>query len=774
MSVGVEDVLPSDFGKYRLIRKIATGGMAEIFLAHPNEKPKEQIVIKRILPHLIKSAEFVSMFLDEARIAAQLEHPNIVRIHDIGQINGAYFIAMEYVHGEDIRRIYNCAYKLQRSLPLSHSIRVIADAACGLSYAHKLTDFANRPMGVVHRDVSPQNILVTYEGGVKVVDFGIAKAANKVNQTRAGVLKGKYSYMSPEQALGDNIDHRTDIFALGIILYETTTGTRLFKRHNELATLQAIIKCEYVLPSDALSGYPPELERVLLKALSKDPDDRYPDAQDFSDALYDFLHTSELYVEREVIADFMRDLFKDRLDEEEKLGAPVLASEDEVREEMKESTTPMRSSSRLSVSVSHPYEPGEQTGNADTHLGRLRNDSAHYEVPTEDDEPEGTTPELDEEDLIRHFGGVPGDTRQEPPSTIISPKGRSQPRVPTEVIRPERSAPPRATSPSSPFSHPAPSSGAASITRGQPPADMLPTVAAQPVYQAEPSNKHRVGREELRNGTGPRTILPERSDETRGKAEPTEQVRARATVAEAASNAPVSAPKLRLTAPSALPPRVDRGPRDPKKEIRHVPTGTQIHKTVMPRVAIALGAIVAAILAGIVAAQLAGAFSKAGTDGPKPIEQRATNSDRFGRMTVMTEPGASVWSEDQVLGIATAEGVAGPFRVAAGTRRIRVTLESAGFERERMIEIEADRIHEFEIRGRKGWLSFRVQPWARVEVDGHDMGVTPLPNLQIYEGTHTVVMENADIKKRHEQKVRVDAGQTFELKVNLNELGQPF
>lgn len=782
MSVGVEDVLPSDFGKYRLIRKIATGGMAEIFLAHENGKPKEPIVIKRILPHLIKSAEFVSMFLDEARIAAQLEHPNIVRIHDIGQINGAYFIAMEYVHGEDIRRIYNCAYKLQRSLPLSHSIRVIADAACGLAYAHKLVDFANRPMGVVHRDVSPQNILVTYEGGVKVVDFGIAKAANKVNQTRAGVLKGKYSYMSPEQALGDNIDHRTDIFALGIILYETTTGTRLFKRHNELATLQAIIKCEYVLPTDALSGYPPDLERVLLKALAKDPDDRYADAQDFSDALYDFLHTSELYVEREIIAEFMRDLFKDRLDEEEKLGAPVLAGEDEVREEMREGgTAEMKSSSRLSVSPSHPYEPGEQTGNADTHLGRLRNESHAYEVPTEDDEQEGTTPELDEEELIRHFGGIPGDTRQEPPSTIIQPKGRSQPRVPTEMIRPRegrepmrstppksiapRSLPPRAPSPSSPFATAASSVGG-SITSGQPPADMLPTVAAQPVYQGEPSNKHRVNRDEepRRNGAGPRTILPERSDEARGKAEPTEQVRLRPPGVSSVPPPVASAPKVRAARE-----------RDPRKEIRHVPTGTQVHKAVVPKLAIAAAAILAAILAGIVASRIAGSFTnKSNSNSPQPMEELAANSDRFGRMTVVTEPGASVWSEDQVLGIATAEGVAGPFRVAAGTRKIRVTLESAGFERERVIEIQADRIHEFEIRGRKGWLSFRVQPWARVVVDGHDMGVTPLPNLQIYEGTHTVIMENADIKKRHEQKVRVDAGQTFELKVNLNELGQPF
>ncbi|MCK6551664.1 protein kinase, partial [Myxococcota bacterium] len=404
MSVGAEDSLPADFGKYRLVRRIATGGMAEIFLAHRHDTPDDPIVIKRILPHLIKSAEFVSMFLDEARIAAQLQHPNVVRIDDIGQINGAYYIAMEYVHGEDIRRIYNSAYKLQRSLPLSHSIRVIAEAASGLAYAHKLTDFAGRPMGVVHRDVSPQNILVTYEGGVKVVDFGIAKAANKVNQTRAGVLKGKYSYMSPEQALGDNIDHRTDIFALGIILYETTTGTRLFKRHNELATLQAIIKCEIMPPAEALPGYPDDLERVLLRALAKDPDDRYSDAQDFSEALFEFLHTSGLYVGPEAIAEFMRDLFKDRLEEEEAIGAPALPHEEVHREELRATDTPMKASSRSSRAGVVEASTAEPSVEQRQPSAQLRAEAAADPLvgfrdlpePDADPEPTGTEADLDE------------------------------------------------------------------------------------------------------------------------------------------------------------------------------------------------------------------------------------------------------------------------------------------------------------------------------------------------------------------------------------------
>ncbi len=310
---GAAESLPAVFGKYRLEKRIASGGMAEVFLAHRIDSPHEPLVIKRILPHVSQDRVFVQMFTNEARMAALLDHPNIVGIHDFGKVDGAYFMAMEYVHGEDIRRIYNRAYQLQRSLPLSHSIRVIADAAQGLAYAHKFRDpLTEDPLNIVHRDVSPQNILVTYAGDAKVVDFGIATAAHKVQDTRAGQVKGKYSYMSPEQALGEALDFRTDIFALGIILYETTTGTRLFKRSTEYATLEAVRTCDFVRPGDALTNYPPELEEILLRALQKKPDDRWQDGAAFSAALYDFLYETDLYVEREVVGAFMRDLFADQ------------------------------------------------------------------------------------------------------------------------------------------------------------------------------------------------------------------------------------------------------------------------------------------------------------------------------------------------------------------------------------------------------------------------------------------------------------------------------
>jgi eukaryotic-like serine/threonine-protein kinase len=197
-------VTVENYGSYQLIKRLAAGGMAQIYLARQKgpEGFEKLLVVKRILPHLAENEEFVRMFLDEARIAARLNHPNIVQIYNLGAQGDSYFIAMEYIHGEDVRRVWKRADRLGMPMPSPLVCRVIIDACSGLDYAHKRVDQTGRPLGIVHRDVSPQNILATFEGGVKVVDFGIAKAADQATVTRSGVLKGKYSYMSPEQASG--------------------------------------------------------------------------------------------------------------------------------------------------------------------------------------------------------------------------------------------------------------------------------------------------------------------------------------------------------------------------------------------------------------------------------------------------------------------------------------------------------------------------------------------------------------------------------------------
>ncbi|MBS2033080.1 MAG: serine/threonine protein kinase [Deltaproteobacteria bacterium] len=314
------------FGRYQLLKKLATGGMAEIWLARQQgmEGFSKLLVIKRILPHLAENEEFINMFLDEARIAARLNHANVVQIFDLGAQGEHYFIAMEYLHGEDARRVWRQAERQSKPLPIALACRIVMDACAGLDYAHKKTDDAGKPLNIVHRDVSPQNIIVTFEGSVKVVDFGIAKAADQSSVTKSGVVKGKYSYMSPEQASGArNIDHRTDQFALGIVLYELVTGERLFKRGSDLETLRAVEKCQVMPPSQVNSRVPLTLDAVILRALQKDPDQRYKDCQAMQLALEDWLLQNRLPNSSAQLASFLAEIYSERLEEERKLGHPI-------------------------------------------------------------------------------------------------------------------------------------------------------------------------------------------------------------------------------------------------------------------------------------------------------------------------------------------------------------------------------------------------------------------------------------------------------------------
>ncbi|MBL93465.1 MAG: hypothetical protein CMH56_16820 [Myxococcales bacterium] len=304
--------------KYALLKKLASGGMAEVFLAKQIglDGFEKLVVLKRILPHLSEDEEFVRMFLDEARTAADLRHPNVVNVFEVGEDEGTYFIAMEFLAGKDIRRTQRRAERIGQDVPLQHALQIIIDTANGLHYAHQKADLRGNPLGIVHRDVSPQNIIVTYDGTAKIVDFGIAKAASSTNHTASGVLKGKYAYMSPEQAAAHPIDHRTDLFALGVVAYELVTMRRLFKRENEVGTLNAIIECKVPPPSDWAPHLPRELDEILLKALSPRPERRFDTCQDFAFALEEFLSEQRLVHSQARVGQFMQKIFRDVIAEE--------------------------------------------------------------------------------------------------------------------------------------------------------------------------------------------------------------------------------------------------------------------------------------------------------------------------------------------------------------------------------------------------------------------------------------------------------------------------
>ncbi|HSP80425.1 MAG TPA: protein kinase [Myxococcaceae bacterium] len=268
------------YGQYVLVRKLAEGGMAEIFLAKRlgADGFERNVVIKRMLPHLTSLPDFVEMFRDEARLAAKLHHPNIVRIEDLGLAEGYYYICMEYLPGEDFSTTVRTASYRREYVPVPLVLRVIAEAARGLHHAHESTDESGRPLHIVHRDVSPSNLYVTYEGQVKVLDFGIAKAETRLAHTRTGVVKGKYMYMAPEQAGGGELDRRADVFSLGVSLYEALTHVRPFARDNDLAVLKALLEGEFQPPRALRPDLSPELEAVVLKAMAYEPAKRYPTA----------------------------------------------------------------------------------------------------------------------------------------------------------------------------------------------------------------------------------------------------------------------------------------------------------------------------------------------------------------------------------------------------------------------------------------------------------------------------------------------------------------
>lgn len=312
---------PIPFGDYFLLEKLNTGGMAEVFKAKTfGVEGFERIVaVKKILPSISEDKEFISMFIDEAKIAGQLTHANIAQIYDLGNINDDYYIALEYVAGHDLRVIFDRCVRNSRKLDIACVCYIISKICEGLDYAHNKKDSNGEPMNIIHRDISPQNILLSYEGDCKLIDFGIAKATNKSSATQVGILKGKFSYMSPEQVSGKtNIDRRSDIFALGIVLFEMLTLKRLFLGSSDFETLEKIRKVEVSPPTLYNSDIPEDLEDIVLKALEKDVNQRYQTANELQEALQRFMFRHNLYYTAKDLSEFMHSMFSQEIALEQK------------------------------------------------------------------------------------------------------------------------------------------------------------------------------------------------------------------------------------------------------------------------------------------------------------------------------------------------------------------------------------------------------------------------------------------------------------------------
>ncbi|MBU1219684.1 protein kinase [Myxococcota bacterium] len=310
---------PRPFGKYYLLERVNVGGMAEVFKAKlfGSDGFEKILAIKRILPNIAEDEEFITMFRDEAMISVQLTHPNIAQITDLNKVDDVYYIAMEYVHGKDVRTIFERCRAERAPMSIAQACFIVMKVCEALDYAHNKKDDRGKEIGIVHRDISPQNVLISYEGDVKVIDFGIAKAAGKASKTQAGILKGKFGYMSPEQVRGNVLDRRSDIFSLGIVLYELLTNERLFIGESDFSTLEKVRNVEILPPSTYNRKIPEQLESIILRALAKEVEDRYQNGVDFHDELQAFMYTSGEFYSRKDLSTWMKKTFSREIMEEQ-------------------------------------------------------------------------------------------------------------------------------------------------------------------------------------------------------------------------------------------------------------------------------------------------------------------------------------------------------------------------------------------------------------------------------------------------------------------------
>jgi len=301
------------YGRYELIERIGIGGMAEVFRASQRGVAgfERSVAIKRILPHIAADPESIAMFVQEAKLAVQLSHPNIAQTFDLGEVDGSYFIAMEYVDGHSVDTLINRCAELGEPVPQDAICYILSEAAEGLHYAHFAEDSVGRPLGIIHRDVSPQNILLSFGGDVKVIDFGLAKAANRLSQTKDGIVKGKLAYLSPEQAHGKPIDRRSDVFALGVCAWEMLSGKRAFKRETDRETILAVRRGALERLAKHIE-IPAALDLVIMRALAKNRDKRYRTALEMRENLRRFSRSTGSRFDRRGLRALMRRLFPER------------------------------------------------------------------------------------------------------------------------------------------------------------------------------------------------------------------------------------------------------------------------------------------------------------------------------------------------------------------------------------------------------------------------------------------------------------------------------
>jgi serine/threonine-protein kinase len=427
--------------RYRVVEKLESGGMAEVFRAESEglQGFKKQVAIKRVLPHLSEKKKFISMFLDEARLSAQLSHSNCVQVFDIGVGDNAYFIVMEFVEGANLKAIAEALKKKGREFPVQCAAFIAHEICKGLSYAHEMHDANGTPLYIVHRDMSPPNVLVTKFGEVKIVDFGLAKANTQLEKSEPGIIKGKFSYLSPEAAMGQEVDARTDIFAVGIILWELLAGQRLFLGETDFQTVKKVQQAVVPPISQINRRVPPELERIVSRTLARDPAQRYQTARELAQDLSKFLFAYAQPVSSYDIASLVIVAMRDRQKTRQPQGSII----DKLIEEALLEFTSLTDDDRGGGSQRPPQpkaiEPAAQPLTAASFV-----DPTNWANEISIGDRESGIPGMGGADLIR--ASLPGDVfepgnlsalEDEPPTSApLTPRGLPVPRPPTPMAMP--------------------------------------------------------------------------------------------------------------------------------------------------------------------------------------------------------------------------------------------------------------------------------------------------------------------------------------------------
>jgi serine/threonine protein kinase len=426
-------------GSFEIVRKLARGGMAEIFLACTRGPSgfEKLVVLKKILPKYAGNQRFVQLFLEEAKLAASLDHPNVAQVYDIGIVDGSYFFTMEYLHGQDVRSILHRTWRTGERFPIEHAVQIARNVASALHFAHEKQGSDGALLGIVHRDVSPSNIIVTYDGATKLLDFGVAKTTASTVKTRTGALKGKVAYMSPEQARGAPLDRRSDIFSLGVVLWEMVTTQRLFRGENDLATLQLIIHQLPTRPTAVRPECPPELERIVLRALAQDPAARYQTAERLVTDLDELAREHKLKQSSNALSAMISQLFSSELAAWREARAAGVALAEHLNE-VGDLTTPVSESDFIEL------DPSADDGDDDDELEPLE---PLYGSDPEDDDDEKTEHVPLFGESLAMFTGEP--VRSAVPDAPQPPPAARSP-YPTPNAPLPQVAGPRAT-PSAPF-----------------------------------------------------------------------------------------------------------------------------------------------------------------------------------------------------------------------------------------------------------------------------------------------------------------------------------